>query len=108
MKKGTRKGLFRTGHHDTNHAEIAAALSKYGPEPIDTTRIGAGFPDLIWPFQGVTVGIEVKVPGGKLTPPQERFIAEWRGGPLYVLSDEHDIPAMIADIQKPMVRRAVR
>jgi hypothetical protein len=107
MKRGTRKGVFRTGNHDANHSEIAEALAHYGPEPIDTTKVGAGFPDLVWPFQGVTILIEVKVPGGTLRPAQERFVREWRGGPLYVLSDARDIPAMIVDIQRPMVRKAV-
>jgi hypothetical protein len=105
--RGTRKGIFRTGHHDENHADIVAALSRLGPEPIDTTKIGAGFPDLVWAFQGMTILLEVKGPDGKLTLPQERFHGEWRGGPLYVIQDVHDIPKLIIAIQRPSVRRAI-
>ena len=108
MKRSARRGVFRTGHHDENHSEIAAALSRFGPEPIDTTKVGAGFPDLIWPFQGVTVGFEVKRPDGTLTPAQERFHAEWRGGPLFVISNAADIPAVIEAIQRPTIRRAIQ
>lgn len=104
-KRSVRKGVFRTGHHDANHSEIAAALSRLGPEPIDTTKVGGGFFDLVWPFQGWTVGFEVKTPDGKLTPAQERFHAEWRGGPLFVISDASDIPAVIAALQSSRAPR---
>lgn len=105
--RSTRKGLFRTGHHDENHADIVAALSRLGPEPIDTTKIGAGFPDLVWPLQGQTILIEVKGPDGNLTLPQERFHSEWRGGPLYVIQYAEDIPKLIEAIQRPTIRRAI-
>jgi hypothetical protein len=107
FKHSTRKGVFRTGLHDENHPEIAAALSRVGPEPTDTSKVGRGFPDLVWPFQGVTVLIEVKAPDGTLTPAQVRFHAEWRGGPLFTIQSAEDIPAMIEEIQRPTVRRRV-
>lgn len=108
MKPGARHGLFRTGHHDENHAEIVAALSRFGPEPIDTTRIGSGFPDLVWPFQGQTILLEVKRPDGTLSPPQERFHSEWRGGPIFVIQNAADIPAIVERIQAPTIRRPIR
>lgn len=102
-----RGRIFATGHHDSNHADIATALARYGPEPFDTTKVGGGFPDLIWPFQGWTVGFEVKRPDGTLTPAQERVHAEWRGGPLFVIQNADDIPAIIEKIQRPTIRRPV-
>jgi hypothetical protein len=107
FKHSTRKGVFRTGRHDVNHAEIAEALAHFGPEPFDTTKVGGGFPDLIWPFQGVTVGFEVKRPDGTLTPAQERVHHEWTGGPLFVIESPDEIPAIIEKIQQPTVRRRV-
>jgi hypothetical protein len=100
-------GLFKTGHWDANHAEIAAALARLGPEPFDTTRVGGGFPDLIWPFQGQTVGFEVKRSDGSLTPAQERVFKEWRGGPLFLIRDAADLPEIIERIQRPTVRKPV-
>lgn len=110
MKKA-RKGLFRSGHHDTNHSEIAQALAKFGPEPIDTTKVGAGFPDLVWPFQGMTILIEIKTTEGTLTPAQIRFNQEWRGGPVFVITHVEDIPKMISLIEKSaskLMKTAVR
>jgi hypothetical protein len=106
-KRLPRHGIFRSGHHDDNHAAIAAALSLYGPEPIDTTKVGGGFPDLCWSFQGQTILLEVKGPDGTLTPAQERFHREWRGGPLFIIQGIDDIPAIIAKIQAPLIRRRV-
>lgn len=107
-KRSRPASIFKSGHLDANHAEIVAALSRMGPEPVDTTRIGAGFPDLVWPFQGQTILIEVKRADGKLSPAQERFHSEWRGGPLYVIQNAEDIPAMIAMIHRPTIRRPIR
>lgn len=111
MKPGARKGLFRSGHHDSNHAEIAAALARFGPEPIDTTKVGAGFPDLVWPFQGHTILVEVKTPEGTLTPAQLRFNSEWRGGPVFIITSADEIPQMVEAIQRHITviaRRPVR
>lgn len=107
--KPRRSRIFATGHHDANHGEVAAALANYGPEPFDTTKVGGGFPDLIWPFQGLTVGFEVKTPDGKLTPAQERVFKGWRGGPLFVIRDARDLPAIIAHLtDRPQLKTPVR
>ena len=106
-KRPGRSRVFATGHHDSNHAEIASALARFGPEPWDTSKVGGGFPDLIWPFQGVTVGFEVKAPGGELTPVQERVHKEWTGGPLFVIESPDEIPGFIWKIQQPTVRRRI-
>lgn len=106
-KRSKPARIFKSGHQDANHAAIVEALCQYGPEPIDTTRVGGGFPDLCWPFQGQTVLIEVKTPKGALTPAQVRFIADWRGGPIFIISSAAQIPAMIAEIQKPTIRNRV-
>ena len=98
--KHARKGLFRSGHHDENHGRIMARFAQFGPEPIDTTKVGGGFPDAVWPFQGLTVLIEVKTPEGTMTPAQARFSMEWRGGPVYVVTTEDDVPEVIADLRR--------
>ena len=98
-KRSKPAAIFKTGTHDANHADIVAALERLGPSPVDTSRVGAGFPDLVWPFQGRTILIEIKTPDGKLTPPQERFFSEWRGGLLYVISNAADVPILIERIQ---------
>lgn len=108
-KPGARRGLFRSGHHDENHAALVALLSRLGPEPIDTTKVGAGFPDVCWPFQGLTILVEFKTPDGLLTPPQERFRREWVGGPLWTVSSEAEILAAIDALSKRReIRSAIR
>jgi hypothetical protein len=105
----TRKGVFATGHHDANHADIVAALTRLGPEPIDTSKVGSGFPDLVWPFQGQTILVEVKSWDGSLTPSQKRFHDEWRGGPLIVVTCEADVLAAVESLTKrTKIREAVR
>jgi len=107
--KRTRRSLFATGHHDENHAAIVAALTRLGPEPIDTSKVGSGFPDLVWPFQGQTVLVEVKAWDGSLTPSQERFHREWRGGPLIVVTCEADVLAAVKSLTgRTEIRAGVR
>jgi hypothetical protein len=107
--KPTRKSVFATGHHDENHADIVAFMSKLGPEPIDTSKVGSGFPDLVWPFQGQTILVEVKSWDGSLTPSQKRFHEEWRGGPLIVVTCPADVLAAVETLAKRReVRTAVR
>ena len=91
---------FRPGHHDENHAGLAAFLSRLGPEPIDLSRIGKGCPDLLWPFQGQTLLLEIKGEDGNLSPSQQRFIDEWRGGPLFVVRTEEDVMRAIRRVQQ--------
>lgn len=69
---------------DTNHMLVVNALRKFGVFVVDTSRVGAGFPDLLCVYRGVTVLLEVKDgtrprSERKLTPAQQRFHERFPG-----------------------------
>ena len=77
---------------DRNHAEVVAALRKCSASVHSLAREGSGMPDLLVGFAGQTLLMEVKdgrLPPSarRLTPDQERWHAEWRGGPVYIITD---------------------
>lgn len=70
---------------DATQAEIVQALRDCGCAVALTFRVGAGYPDLtVGMPDGRNVLLECKVPGGKLTDDERRFMAEWPGE-LYVV-----------------------
>lgn len=103
--KHTRRSVFKSGHQDANHDALVRFMSELGPEPIDTSKVGFGFPDLCWPFQGHTILVEVKTPDGSLSPPQLRFHREWRGGPLIVVASEEDV---LIEVERMSKAREIR
>lgn len=107
--KHSRRSVFKPGHQDANHAALVEFMSQLGPEPIDTSKVGGGFPDVVWPFQGQTILVEIKTPDGALTPSQRRFHEEWRGGPLFVIASEADVLTMVETLTgRTEIRKAVR
>jgi Holliday junction resolvase len=81
---------------DANTKEIADALRKAGATVYHLGNVGKGVPDLMVGVNAQTFLIEVKnrktharkVKGdgdGLHTPDQEKFIREWRGGPVFTI-----------------------
>lgn len=64
---------------DANQAEIVQALRDAGATVKDLSKVGQGCPDLLVGYNTVNYLIEVKVPGGKLTPDQRVFHSQWLG-----------------------------
>jgi hypothetical protein len=62
---------------DANHAEIVKALRAAGRRVLDLGAVGKGCPDLLVAAHGRLVLLEVKAPGGTLTPDQRTFAAAW-------------------------------
>lgn len=64
---------------DATQAEIVSALRQAGCSVHDTHRVGGGFPDLVvWaPVAGTLHLLEVKTPGGRLSPIQREFALRW-------------------------------
>lgn len=73
--------IRRAARVDDNQKEIVDGLRKCGRDVYDLSRLGEGFPDLmvVNPTIKKMYLMEVKGAKGKLTPRQERFLAEWRG-----------------------------
>ena len=64
---------------DANQGEIADAFRRLGWDVIDThqhAQFTPGFPDLLVILTGEVIGVEVKMPGGRLTPDEWRFALE--------------------------------
>jgi hypothetical protein len=75
---------------DANHTEIVGALRAAGATVHSMAALGGGFPDLLVGHAGKTALIEVKdgakIPSKrKLTPDQQDFHANWKGGTLAVV-----------------------
>lgn len=87
MKYGAKK--------DANHKEIVQILQLNGAEVYDLSAAGNGIPDLlVWvktSWQLVEVK-NLKTSYGKrgLNHHQKRWIGQWKGGPVYILTDIHE------------------
>lgn len=70
---------------------MASALRQLGATVSVLSGVGDGVPDLLVGFRGATFLLEVKdgsLPPSKqkLTPAEEKWHAEWRGGPKAVVA----------------------
>jgi len=84
---------FRTGHHDTNHADITAALQGIGAVTYDTSMVGHGFPDAVAGWCGRTLLIEVLGEytwAGERREHQARRVG-WKGGEWLIVKDRDDL-----------------
>ena len=72
---------------DATTKVIVAALRAAGAivHYLDPHSSGAGLPDLLCGFRGYSYLMEVKRVGGKLTPSQATWHAEWKGDHVHVV-----------------------
>lgn len=101
--------MRRAARTDSNQQEIVRFLRGIGATVQPTHAVGDGFPDLVVGWRGATVLIEVKdgsrCPSARrLTPDEERFHAEWRGGPLFVVHDVDDAIRLFQGLQVPAIQ----
>lgn len=64
---------------DSNQREIVEGLREFGATVFDTHMVGHGFPDIVVGYGGKNYLFEIKTDGGRLTPDEVKFIANWRG-----------------------------
>ena len=84
---------------DANQEKIVAALRAMGATVRIVTQ-GNGLPDLLVGFRGVTILMEVKdgqkVPSArKLTPAEQKFFEEWRGGIVAIVNSVDEAIALL-------------
>jgi len=72
---------------DANHKEHIHTLKKAGYSVVDLSRVGGGCPDLLVGKNGHCWLVEAKTESGKISPKQDEFANNWRGGPIYVSRD---------------------
>ena len=78
---------------DTNQPEIVEALRDVGGLVLDLHEVGADCPDVLVLFREVLTLLEIKSPGGKLTPGQQVFHDLWRvaaRGRVYIVRSVED------------------
>jgi len=95
---------MRRGRIDENQRIIVDTLRTAGATVVLLSDVGKGVPDLLVGFRGVTLLMEVK--DGKkppsdrqLTPDQQRWHAEWRGGALAIVDSADSALRMIGVIK---------
>jgi hypothetical protein len=90
----------RAARRDKNEPEIIKALREAGASvyQLDDT----GLPDLLVGIMGVTILIEVKSDGGKLTPPQQHFFDNWKGQ-AYVVRTISDVERLLTGLASQAV-----
>ena len=83
--------MRRAARVDANQGAVMAALRAIGCSVTDLSGVGAGVPDLLVGFRGISGLIEVKDGSKppserKLTRQQEEFHRLWRGRPPVVVT----------------------
>src|SRR5688572_20597267 len=103
--------MRRAARVDGNHGAIMKAFRKLGFAVADTSKLGAGFPDLAISRNSHTVLAEVKdgakvKSARKLTEPEKEFRAGWKGVYLIVesLADVERIERNWFDISRGLCK----
>ena len=82
---------------DANQKEIVDSLRKVGCSVQSLHTIGKGCPDLLVGYRGENTLLEVKVGNAQLTPDEEDWQNQWRGGVTTVTSSEEAIRIVTSD-----------
>lgn len=86
----------RACRKDAVHDELKSIAEALGWWVLDTFQVAQyipGFPDQVWVCPSATVFVEIKSPGGKLTPDEETWLLECvdAGGKYEVVRREADV-----------------
>lgn len=76
---------------DNSQRELVPMIRALGASFQSTAEVGDGCPDGVVGFVGVDVFVEFKTGKAKLRPEQERWAANWRGAPRWVLRTPDDV-----------------
>jgi hypothetical protein len=83
----------RARRADANQPAIVAALRAAGRTVEVISDVGRGVPDLLVGHLGRTFLLELKSPGGKMTPPETAWHLAWRGHAAVVFTAQEAIEA---------------
>lgn len=97
------------GRTDGNQTAIVAALRKAGASVRITSMVGDGWADVVVGYCGIDQQVEIKTPGGDLTPAQRKHHREWRdrGRPVVVVESVADALDLIRAMRAEAWRRHV-
>jgi hypothetical protein len=88
---------------DSNQPEIVAGLEKIGCSVYDAHRVGE-IPDIIVGYRQCTMLLEIKIPGGTLSPTQKDWHRDWRGHRAVVHSLEEAIAEVLDHVKNYRIR----
>jgi hypothetical protein len=81
--------MMEHGRTDGNQTDIKNALRKAGCSVLVMSDLGKGAPDLLIGFQDgldrFNVLVEIKMPNGRLTDDEKKFIENWKGYPVIIV-----------------------
>lgn len=94
--------MRRAAKIDRTQPEIVAALRSAGASVQSLATVGAGTPDLLVGWRGMTLLVECKdgrLPPSarRLTPDQEAWHAAWNGRPVWVITSAAEALAVLQD-----------
>lgn len=77
--------MRKYARQDANHKAIRGAFESLGCSVASLSSLGGGIPDLLVGYGGLCIAVEVKdaskpPSARKLTPDEERFRMNWKGG----------------------------
>lgn len=87
---------------DENQPDIIKGLRKAGATVEPTYMVGAGFPDLVVGYMGMTLLMEVKLPvkSSQLNPKQVKWHEAWDGQVCVVRTPEQAVSALELELQR--------
>lgn len=77
--------MRRAAKVDAVQREVVAHLRAIGADVRHLHAVGQGCPDLLVGYRRATYLLEVKSPGGSLTPAQVAWHRDWKGLPVAVV-----------------------
>ena len=87
--------MRRAAKVDTNQGAIVDVLRDIGASVLLLHQVGGGCPDILVGYRGRTWGpYEIKFGRGSLTPDEDAWWGEWRGGGAIV----YDVDEILADM----------
>ena len=93
------------GKRDANHAAIADLFRSLGCYVQDTSVVGWGYPDITLGIAGETHLVEIKTEGGILNAAQKRFIRDWRGSKVHLVTNATEAIALVSAVRKRQYRQ---
>jgi len=64
---------------DRNQNQIKDELRKLGYSVTIMSQLGNGIPDILVGYHGITLPVEIKMPGEELTPDEMEWFVNWHG-----------------------------
>lgn len=87
---------------DSTAGEIVSGLRAAGVfvRFVEFQHSIAGCPDILWAYQGRMGLMELKAKRGRLSPAQQKFLAEWPGPPVPVVRTVEEALAVVEYVSR--------